>query len=65
MCMHTHTHTNSTDPQVGQNDSRMWNKSQTLKNIHSMLSIQKYYSVQYHEHFIYSIVDHLDTYLLY
>ena len=36
------------DPQVGQNDSRMWNKSQTLKNINSMFSIQKYYSVQYH-----------------
>jgi hypothetical protein len=53
------------DPQVDQNDSRMWNKSQTLKNIHSMLSIQKYYSVQYHKHFIYSIMDHLDTYLLY
>jgi len=46
--MYTHTYIHSMDPQVGQNDSRMWNKSQTLKNINSMFSIQKYYSVQYH-----------------
>ena len=45
---YTHTHTHSMDCQVGQNDSRMWNKPQTLKNIYSMLSIQKDYRVQYH-----------------